>query len=216
MQSKYLSFVKPKDKDDPNYREGEIKRRDNEMNNLDSNQYEKIYKVDHLINSPNPDYHQSYNVNYNFNNTTFHQGSNYVINNANNLQTVGQISKPPILNKNLVNQNEIPNQNIIPNLSTNHMQINEYNCTNNQYILPPNEEEKKEKDSSENLKKYIERSFAKCRNEDDRKECEKILHKIITNAQNKKVLLSRNWDKFPLPQLPFEKEGKAISIILFI
>ena len=71
-------------------------------------------------------------------------------------------------------------------------------------------------EASESLKNYIQRSFDKCANENDRKKTEQALQRIILNAKKKGQLIMRNWTKFPLPKLPNEIEDMVNNSIYFI
>jgi hypothetical protein len=61
------------------------------------------------------------------------------------------------------------------------------------------------------LSSYIERSFQKCINQQEREFMEAALKKICNTSKTKGTLFQRDWDALPVPTLP--REGKHFSLI---
>ena len=61
------------------------------------------------------------------------------------------------------------------------------------------------------LTSYIERSFQKCINQQEREFMENILKKICNSSKDKGNLFLRDWDALPIPTLP--REGKILFLI---
>ena len=245
MQTKYLSYIKPKNKDEQAVTADENIKNEEKVNdtNYDLNSNIKSPTINQGFTpsptgfSSGPTYNYSTVTNYNISNYNFNQNmpsatstipSNLsVYNSSNNLQMISKISKPPVLNSSFLNtQPIIPNKPIPANLQELNYKKNvnqaNYNSTGRFILSNPtvvetaNEKDSKKKSLKDNnsaakelpdtLKQYIEKSFGKCRTEEERKKCERILQKIITSAQKKDQLFTRNWDKYPLPQMSWEIE----------
>jgi hypothetical protein len=62
------------------------------------------------------------------------------------------------------------------------------------------------------LNKYIQRSYEKCKSEFDIQKCKVKLTKIINAAIQKGDMNTRDWNKFPLPDLPSD-EDNIVNIV---
>ena len=246
IQTQYLSYIKPKNKEE----QIKLTLNDEIIKNEEKNPLDIINTANKpSINtqvfipsatgfSSGPTYNYSTVTNYNISNYNFNQNipnpstiipSNLSLYNSNNnLQMISKISKPPVLNSSFLNpQPTIANKPIPANLQELNYQKNVNMANQNSMgrfisnnpiiletcIIEKDNIKKSLKDNNsaakelpDSLKQYIEKSFGKCRTEDERKKCERILQKIITSAQKKEQLFSRNWEKYPLPQLPWEIE----------
>ena len=235
MQTKYLSYIKPKIKEDHALT----------SNNLIKNEETSESRTTDLSLAktsqgfpPNSTYFSSApSSNYSTMNNYHISNQNSLIGNLpqnqsiiytnNNIQMIHNTAKPEAVNSYIRPTNAT--KSIPANLEELNYQMNVNLANSNSidrsiYSNPEVINKKVEKSLKDNnsaaqdlpdsLKLYIEKSFAKCRTEDERKKCEGILQKIITVTQKNDQLFTMNWDKFPLPQLPWEiDENKNKSII---
>jgi hypothetical protein len=243
VQSQYLSYIKPKTKEEQNLNieKDQLPKVEEKIIDINSASNKNISN-NQTNQSPAFNTGTTYNystvTNFNINNYNFNQNipssaatpsipSNLsLFNNNNNLQTISKISKPPVLNNSFLNPQ--PQNNASKPIPATlqelhyHKNVNLANMNSNNRFVVGNiaaeettittEKEIKKKETTINgelpdtLKQYIEKSFNKCRTEEERKKCGKILQKIITSSQKKDQLFSRSWEKYPLPQLPWEIE----------
>ncbi len=244
VQSQYLSYIKPKTKEEQNLNieKDPLPKIEEKIIDINSTSNKNITNNNQINQPPAFNTGTTYNystvTNYNINNYNFNQNipsstttpsipSNLsLFNNNNNLQTISKISKPPVLNNSFLNPQ--PQNNVTKPIPATlqelhyHKNVNLANMNSNNRFVAANiaaeetkitpEKEIKKKETGINgelpdtLKQFIEKSFNKCRTEEERKKCGKILQKIITSAQKKDQLFSRSWEKCPLPQFPWEIE----------
>ena len=102
------------------------------------------------------------------------------------------------------NYNITPNNNIIvqtktvaPKILNNNTKTYEHPQVNQN----KNQSMTKKNDFPPSLQNYITRAFQRCKNNEDIEKCHKILMSIMENTMNKKDMMTRDWDSFPLPDI---------------
>jgi hypothetical protein len=142
-----------------------------------------------------------------------------IINTSKSISTISTDNNINIVNNNLNSNNNISNNIILQsktvapvtntnmnktiNYSTvgNVITFNKSSKFDNNNIINKPETKPKPGDFSESLQKYITRAFERCKNDEERANCQKGLMKIISASMKKGDFNTRDWDKHPLPAM---------------
>ena len=166
-------------------------------------------------------------LNYNLNINNPKRDEEHAINTTSNNIILNTKSAPAQINSvsmnksinqtklgNVITFNKAPSGTIINTATSSHPTVMSSGTSSNDNVTkiqPKEKPQSKSGDFSESLQKYIQLAFEKCKDDEDRRNCQKALTKIISASLEKGDFNTRDWTKHPLPVLPSDVKEEIIT-----